>query len=187
MTNESQRILIVDDETQLVDIIAEDLKKEGYKVEFAYDGIEGLRQLEDHEFDLIISDINMPKMNGLEFLISIHERVYQVPTIILTAFGDYHAIRTAWKFGAFDFIEKPIDRNTLIEIVRIALTLGKNQPVLNQRSRFSHSVFRNIILKLDEVQYHKAAELAEAHGLSINSMFQELLESYEDQKRKKAS
>jgi YesN/AraC family two-component response regulator len=107
-------ILVVDDEPDLEELILQKFRRqirEG-KVAFVFarDGLEALQSLEQHaDVDLVVSDINMPRMDGLSLLQKLQEAEDKKSTIIVSAYGDMSNIRTAMNRGAFDFLTKPID------------------------------------------------------------------------------
>ena len=81
---------------------------------FAHDGIEALQMIEQHpHVDMVVSDINMPRMDGLSLLQKLQEADDKKSTIIVSAYGDMRNIRTAMNRGAFDFLTKPIDFSDL--------------------------------------------------------------------------
>jgi sigma-B regulation protein RsbU (phosphoserine phosphatase) len=112
--NGPHRILVVDDEPDLEQLIRQRMRREirsgEFLMEFAQNGLEALAKLGqlDH-FDMVLSDINMPKMNGLELLERIPSVDPDVKAVIVSAYGDMKNIRTAMNRGAFDFVTKPID------------------------------------------------------------------------------
>jgi adenylate cyclase len=108
------RILVVDDEPDLEALILQKFRRQirdgALSFLFAHDGVEALATLKAHDdIDLIISDINMPRMDGLSLLAKLQESEDRVSTIIVSAYGDMTNIRTAMNRGAFDFVTKPID------------------------------------------------------------------------------
>ncbi len=110
----SPTILFVDDEPDLEALILQKFRKQirdgSMQVVFAHDGIEALQSLEQHpHVDLVVSDINMPRMDGLSLLQKLQETDEKKSTIIVSAYGDMSNIRTAMNRGAFDFLTKPID------------------------------------------------------------------------------
>jgi len=109
----SVRILVVDDEPDLEALILQKFRRQirdGALSLFAHDGIEALAVLDAHDdIDLVVSDINMPRMDGLSLLEKLQEHEGRVSTIIVSAYGDMANIRTAMNRGAFDFVTKPID------------------------------------------------------------------------------
>jgi class 3 adenylate cyclase len=107
-------ILVVDDEPDLEALILQKFRRqvrEGLvSFMFAHDGLEALQSLEKHpHIDLVVSDINMPRMDGLSLLAKLQESEDKKSTIIVSAYGDMSNIRTAMNRGAFDFVTKPID------------------------------------------------------------------------------
>jgi class 3 adenylate cyclase len=107
-------ILVVDDEPDLETLILQKFRhqvREGLvSFMFAHDGLEALQSLEKHpHVDLVVSDINMPRMDGLSLLAKLQESEDKKSTIIVSAYGDMSNIRTAMNRGAFDFVTKPID------------------------------------------------------------------------------
>jgi adenylate cyclase len=107
-------ILFVDDEPDLEALVLQKFRKQiregAVTFMFAHDGIEALESLEQHpQVDLVVSDINMPRMDGLSLLAKLQESEDKKSTIIVSAYGDMCNIRTAMNRGAFDFLTKPID------------------------------------------------------------------------------
>ncbi len=110
----TQTILVVDDEPDLKDLITQKFRRqirEGvFEFGFAHDGVEALAFLEAHrDVDMVISDINMPRMDGLTLLGKLQDADERLSTVIVSAYGDMANIRTAMNRGAFDFLTKPID------------------------------------------------------------------------------
>ncbi|MBL4906662.1 MAG: response regulator [Sneathiella sp.] len=107
------RILVVDDEPDVEALITQRFRHAIRKGElefiFAHDGIEALEMLEnDNDVEMVLSDINMPRMDGLTLLAKLNELHHELKTIIISAYGDMENIRTAMNCGAFDFVTKPI-------------------------------------------------------------------------------
>lgn len=128
-----KKMLIVDDERYLVEVIA-DLFRD-FETHWAFDGKEGFDKAKSIDPDVIISDIKMPKMDGLQLLEALKKDGSKCPFIIATGFSDTIKIQTAWKLGAFDFFEKPINFALLKSIVKNAIEFG-NSPSDHFRSRF---------------------------------------------------
>ena len=108
------KILVVDDEPDLERLVLQQMRREirrgKYEFVFAHNGVEALEQLgRDRGIDLVVSDINMPKMDGLTLLENIPDVHPDVRSVIVSAYGDMKNIRTAMNRGAFDFVTKPID------------------------------------------------------------------------------
>jgi two-component system KDP operon response regulator KdpE len=118
--NDRPRILVVDDESQLTRVLRTGLAAHGYDVRTAADGVEGLKQSNDWRPDLIITDLAMPNMDGLELCRKIRS-VSQVPIIVLSAKGEEKIKVEALDLGADDFITKPFGIDELLARVRAAL------------------------------------------------------------------
>jgi two-component system, NtrC family, nitrogen regulation response regulator NtrX len=114
-------ILIIDDERAIRKTLGEILSYEGYKIEEAADGEEGLRKLKDGSYDVVLCDIKMPKMDGIEFLEKSREVKPDVPIIMISGHGTIETAVDAVKKGAFDYISKPPDLNRLLITLRNAL------------------------------------------------------------------
>ena len=111
---DSYRILVVDDEPDLEGLVLQRMRREirsgRYSFIFARNGVEALERLnDDDEIDIVITDINMPEMDGLTLLDQIPAFDPKLRCVIVSAYGDMKNIRTAMNRGAFDFLNKPID------------------------------------------------------------------------------
>lgn len=116
-----KRLLIVDDEEGIRENLAILLEDEADVIMTAKDGLDGLDVYEKNKpFDCIISDINMPNMNGIEFIKAIREKEDNVTVVFFTAYGTRDLMFEAVKYGAFDFISKP-DFDNLSSIVNSAI------------------------------------------------------------------
>jgi DNA-binding NtrC family response regulator len=115
------KVLIVDDERSIRRTLREILEFEGYTIEEASDGLEGLEKLKAGAFDLVILDIKMPKMDGMEVLERIQILAPDVPVIMISGHANIDTAVDAVKKGAFDFISKPPDLNRLLITLRNAL------------------------------------------------------------------
>src|ERR1700759_3994542 len=106
-------ILVVDDEPDLEALVLQKFRKQirdgSVSFIFAHDGLEALQSIEQHPVDMVLSDINMPRMDGLSLLQKLQEAEDKKSPVIVSAYGDMSNIRTAMNRGAFDFLTKPID------------------------------------------------------------------------------
>ena len=118
-------ILIIDDEIQICESIKMILDYEGYKAVYATDAPSGLTKLNEDSFSALLLDIQMPEMNGFEALKKVKETKPELSVIIISAHGSVENAIKATKLGAFDFIEKPIDRDKLLISVRNAVEQSK--------------------------------------------------------------
>lgn len=107
MTDSGKHILIVDDEKNMRHMLQVMLGKEGYLTETAADGIEGLARMDGKDFDFILCDIKMPRMDGLSFLKAARERHPEKTFIMMSAYGTIDTAIEAMKLGAYDYIAKP--------------------------------------------------------------------------------
>lgn len=130
------KILIIDDEKSIRSTLREILEYEKYEVEEAEDGEIGLEMLGNTDFDAVLCDVKMPKMDGIEVLEKSHETGNEIPFIMISAHGTIETAVEATKKGAFDFIQKPPDLNRLLLTVRNALdrsTLVTETKVLRKK------------------------------------------------------
>ncbi len=114
-------ILIIDDEKAIRKTLTEILSFEGYKIEEAADGEEGLKKFKDKNFDVVLCDIKMPKLDGIEFLQKAGESNPDIPIIMISGHGNIETAVEAVKKGAFDYISKPPDLNRLLITIRNAM------------------------------------------------------------------
>ena len=114
-------ILVVDDDRPIRSTLKEILEFEKFKVEDAEDGQMAISKVEKNDYDLILCDIKMPKMDGIEVLQKIQELKPHIPVVMISGHGDIETAVGAIKLGAFDFIAKPLDLNRLLVTVRNAL------------------------------------------------------------------
>jgi DNA-binding NtrC family response regulator len=117
------RILVVDDEERIRTILAAILISEGYQVETAADGIEALERGTAFRPDVLIVDLQMPRMDGIETISRFKERIPHAAAIILTAHGSIQSAVQAIKTGAYDYLTKPFDNDQLLMVVRRASDL----------------------------------------------------------------
>ena len=114
-------LLIIDDEKAIRKTLSEILSFEGYKIEEAADGEEGLKKFREKTFDVVLCDIKMPKIDGIEFLQKAGELNADVPIIMISGHGNIETAVEAVKKGAYDFIQKPPDLNRLLITIRNAM------------------------------------------------------------------
>lgn len=129
-------ILIIDDEKAIRKTLGEILSYEGYKIEEAADGEEGLKKFSSATYDVVLCDIKMPKMDGLEFLEKAREINSDVPIIVISGHGNIETAVEAVKKGAFDYISKPPDLNRMLITLRNAMdkqTLVTETKVLKRK------------------------------------------------------
>ena len=140
-TQESYRILVVDDEPDLEPLMLQrmrrDIRSGRYKFVFAQNGVEALEKLrQENDIDMVLSDINMPQMDGLTLLEQIPKVDPNIRSVIISAYGDMKNIRTAMNRGAFDFVTKPVDFEDLqVTIDRTLRNMAEWREALQSRDR----------------------------------------------------
>lgn len=128
------KILIIDDDQSIRDTLTNYLKKKNFEIFSAKDGIEGFDKIKKYRPDLVISDIRMPGINGLELLKMIKEFDNRINVIIMTAFDDMQSTIKAMQDGAYDFIEKPLELERLKTSIKRAL---ENKLLSDQLASFT--------------------------------------------------
>jgi len=114
--NKKARILVVDDEVALAETLEDLLAFHGYEVKIADNGMSAQSLLNENEFDLVISDIRMPIMDGMQLLQHINEKHRGTPVILISGFSDYDE-KSATEKGAIGLVSKPMDIESLIKLV----------------------------------------------------------------------
>lgn len=129
-------ILIIDDEKSIRKTLTEILTFEGYAVDEAIDGEEGLKKFKENSYDLVLCDIKMPKLDGIEFLEKAKEINNDIPIIIISGHGNIETAVDAVKKGAYDYIAKPPDLNRMLITLRNAMdktTLVEETKILKRK------------------------------------------------------
>jgi len=160
--NEAARILVVDDEKVIREILADFLAMEGYWVRTAEDGQVALSELGKHPYDMVISDLKMPRMGGLELLEATSREYPNVIVVIMTGFGTVETAIDAMKKGAYDYVLKPFKVEEVVQIVQRGL----------EKQRLAAE---NIRLR-EAVSLYKVSE-AIAQSLSLDEVFETVVES----------
>jgi DNA-binding NtrC family response regulator len=117
----SVRILIIDDERIIIDSCSRILKNDDYQIDAVQDGFEGLRKIDENHYDIVILDIMMPKIDGLEVLRRIREGYPDIDVIMITGLSQIDTAVKSMKLGAFDYLPKPFDPDELKLVVGRAL------------------------------------------------------------------
>ncbi len=140
-TEQSYKILVVDDEPDLEPLVLQRMRRHiragRYQFVFAHNGVEALEKLnEDDTIDMVLSDINMPQMDGLTLLEQIPKVDPNIRSVIISAYGDMKNIRTAMNRGAFDFVTKPVDFEDLqVTIDRTLRHMAEWRDALESRDK----------------------------------------------------
>lgn len=141
-----KNLLIIDDEEQLLINLSYLFKKYADQVFTAQNGKEGLAILEEHAIHCVISDVSMPELNGIEVIRRLRSQGNEVPFIFYTALKNYELMVEAAKYGAFDFLTKPIFEE-LESVVAHGLKLGFNK---DWESNRNPSEYQAILQELEE-------------------------------------
>jgi DNA-binding NtrC family response regulator len=144
-----QRILIIDDEAAIRESLETLLTLEGYAVDSAVSGEEGLDRIEEHSYDLILLDLALPGKSGLEILPLIRERHPSLPVIMITAYGKVDNVVDAIRSGAQNFVQKPWDNEKLLADIRSAIGRyhAEEENIQLRRAMKQRYSFSNIIGK----------------------------------------
>ena len=121
MLPEKKQVLIVDDEPNLRKILAAQLSRDGYEVMTAEDGEQGLLMLRENHIDLVVTDLKMPKVDGMTLLREAMKESPDLPIVMITAHGTVDTAVEALKLGAFDYLTKPFDKDEVRQVVAKAL------------------------------------------------------------------
>ncbi len=136
------KILLIEDEAAIRRVLVKILTEESktYEVEEAADGLEGVEKVKDHDYDLLLCDIKMPKMDGVEVLEAVKKIKPEIPIVMISGHGDLDTAVNTMRLGAFDYISKPPDLNRLLNTVRNALD---RKELMVENTRLKKKVGKN--------------------------------------------
>ncbi len=164
MADKRGRILIVDDEANARSALAEILRDEGYAVETAADAFKALPKLADFAPEVVLTDLKMPGMDGVEFMRKVHEHDADVGVVLMTAFGAVDTAVRAMQEGAADYLTKPLNADELLVVLRRTLERFRlRQETLRLRQRLDERYgFDNIVGSSPEIQtvFKKVQQIA---------------------------
>jgi two-component system copper resistance phosphate regulon response regulator CusR len=143
-----KKILVVEDEKRLAEILKAGLEENGFSVDTAYDGFKGRNMVKKNHYDLIILDINLPLINGYELCNAIRAQDKEVPVIMLTAMGSAENKLAGFDVGADDYVVKPFDFKELLARVKVFL----------RRSVSSEPIEENII-EIDDLKINTSQKV----------------------------
>lgn len=123
------KILFVDDDASLRTVVSIALSRDGHAVDTAVDGLDALKKFSAKPYDIVIQDVRMPGMNGLELLERLKEINPDIPVVVMTAFSTWDVAVDAMRLGAFDYIKKPFDNDDLRVLARRAIVYGSKSHV----------------------------------------------------------
>lgn len=158
------KLLVVEDEVKTANTLQKGLEEKGYEVQIAYDGETALMLTTRNRFDVIITDIIMPKLNGLEFCQKLRESKNQTPLIMLTALGLTADKLRGFDAGSDDYLVKPFDFEELL--ARIKVQANRNKP---KEETDNHLYFADLKINLDTKEVFRHGQLinltAKEHAL----------------------
>src|SRR5690606_5856656 len=136
------KILIIEDEAAIRRVLVKILSEENnnYEVFEAEDGLAGMEMIKNEDFDLVLCDIKMPKMDGIEVLEATKKIKPEIPMVMISGHGDLDTAVNTMRLGAFDYISKPPDLNRLLNTVRIALD---RKELVVENTRLKKKVSKN--------------------------------------------
>lgn len=155
------KLLIIDDEKAIRGALRDILEYEGYNIEEASDGEQGLEMFKHSEYDVVLCDIRMPKIDGLELLQRATEMGRSTQFIMISAFGNVETAVEATKRGAFDFISKPPDLNRLLVTVKNAIERGK---MIVETQVLKKKVYRLNEIVGESIAIQKVKDIADRVG-----------------------
>jgi len=149
-----EKILVIDDDLEMCDLVSDGLREEGFRVTTSGDSLEGCRILKREEFDVLITDLQMKGLKGLDILEEARRVAPSTPVIIITAFGTIESAIQAMKMGAYDYVTKPFQMDDLVLTVKKALEnrLLKKEVVGLREEAGSHHQFHKLIGKSPAMQ-----------------------------------
>lgn len=154
------RILIIEDEAAIRRVLVKILTEEnkGYEVFEAEDGLAGMEIIKNEDFDLVLCDIKMPKMDGVEVLEAVKKIKPEIPMVMISGHGDLDTAVNTMRMGAFDYISKPPDLNRLLNTVRIALD---RKELVVENTRLKKKVSKNYEMVGESPEIEKIKEMIE--------------------------
>ena len=165
MTGARSQILIIDDEDNLRHMLSAMLSRQGYQVDSAENGAEGLQRLRERVYDFILCDIRMPGMDGKEFLAHALEEQVPSPVIMMSAYGSVDTAVECMKMGAYDFISKPFKKDEIVMVLkkaeereRLKSENSRLRTVVSDREGFCGIISRNAAMLEIFAQIRKVAD-----------------------------
>ncbi len=187
------RILVIEDEAAIRRVLVKILSEESdkYQVEEAQDGLIGIEKIKNDDYDLVLCDIKMPKMDGVEVLEAIKKIKPEIPIVMISGHGDLDTAVNTMRLGAFDYISKPPDLNRLLNTVRNALDRKKlvvENKLLKKRVSKKYEMIgeSKAILKIKEMINKVALTDARVLIIGANGTGKELVAHWLHQKSQRA-
>ncbi|HWN71910.1 MAG TPA: response regulator [Haliangium sp.] len=163
-------VLIIDDNMEMAANLQEILEDEGVRVDVAQDGYQALTKLDENGFDLVITDIRMPGMSGIDVLKTVHERWPTLPVIVMTAYSADATLEEAHTAGALDVLAKPVDIDHVIDLVE-RITEPHARVLLVEDDRNLRVGLAEALLDIAKVVPYAAATVSDARRLAAEIQF----------------
>jgi two-component system nitrogen regulation response regulator NtrX len=151
-------ILVIDDERSIRNTLKDILEYEEHTVELAEDGAAGIELFKKNKYDLVLCDIKMPGMDGMEVLAQLNEHNFDVPVVMISGHGNIETAVESIKKGAYDFISKPLDLNRLLVTVKNAL---ERQDLVTETKRLKKKISKKIDIVGDSEAITKVKDMIE--------------------------
>ena len=171
------QLMIIDDEEFIREVIGESVGDLFDEVVYASDGLEAYEKISENRPDVVISDFNMPRMDGLELLKLLGERNVNVPVIWLTGRGTQEIKKQAWTFGVYDYFEKPFKVEEIRECLVDVMALDRETRLYELCRSAMHVNFDRISLLLAKPTVKAFYERCLSEGISATSKIQQLIEN----------
>jgi len=179
MIQKNPKIIVVDDSISMVDGLVKILQVSGYDADPAYNGQDALRKISVKEYDLILCDIEMPGLTGLDLLRHVRQDYDEIPYILMTGFLEQEYFIKAIQLGASDFIRKPIDTDHLLTAIQLQLNKRtEDSDVQKSITKFDQAEFTFVInpLMFNEIDFTRMFTMFFRNNLNLSSsMINELL------------
>lgn len=170
------KILVADDEADLETLIRQrfrqKIREKQYEFVFAINGTEALEKVKEQpDIEVLLTDINMPEMDGLTLLSRINEKDPLIKTVVVSAYGDMENIRTAMNRGAFDFVTKPVDfedlKLTVEKTIKQVEQVRKTLQAIKENNILKMYVDRNVLTFMDKEEYMETLTVNETLNASV--------------------
>jgi two-component system response regulator HydG len=170
--SDKPRILLIDDEKSMIETLSVLLKREGFDVLAALSGSEGIERFAESKPDLVLTDVRMPKVSGVDVLEAIRERDPTTPVVLMTAQASLQSAIQAVNLGATHYVQKPFSNEELVAILRRSLDIGRVERENVQLKRQIRKTKNKELLKPIgvSVEFRKALELAESVAKSDSTI-----------------
>lgn len=163
------KILIVEDDVAFCTMLKTFLSKKNYEVTTAFSGSEASTKIQDHNFDVILTDVRLPDIDGITLLKEIQQKNASTQVIVMTGYAEVNMAVTAIKQGAFDYVSKPFNPDTILQTIESALNAKKAMPVSDKIIENTDEVLRQVPKERKKVDVSKKLDSSFVKGISDES------------------